>query len=82
MQLSLKVGGNFVDLSPAGVAINGMPMLMLNSGGAAGSGSGSSPKDPKDPAAPQDAKEAKPRAPDQADNSKSGVKSAPPAAKG
>jgi type VI secretion system secreted protein VgrG len=38
LQLSLKVGGNFVDISPVGVAINGMPMVMVNSGGAAGVG--------------------------------------------
>ena len=43
LQLSLKVGGNFVDISVAGVAINGMPMLMLNSGGAAGAGPGAQP---------------------------------------
>ncbi|WP_010585397.1 type VI secretion system Vgr family protein [Schlesneria paludicola] len=43
LQLSLKVGGNFVDLSPAGVAINGMPMVMINSGGAAGAGPGAQP---------------------------------------
>lgn len=36
VQLSLKVGGNFVDISPAGVAINGMPVTLINSGGAAG----------------------------------------------
>ena len=41
-QLSLKVGGNFIDISPAGVAIQGT-MVLINSGGAPGSGSGSSP---------------------------------------
>ena len=47
-QLSLKVGGNFVDISLAGVAINGMPMTLINSGGAAGatSAAGSSSGDP------------------------------------
>ncbi len=43
LQLSLKVGGNFVDISVAGVVINGMPALMLNSGGAAGAGPGAQP---------------------------------------
>jgi type VI secretion system secreted protein VgrG len=47
-QLSLKVGGNFIDISPAGISIVGT-MVMINSGGAAGSGPGSSPTDPKDP---------------------------------
>lgn len=47
-QLTLKVGGNFVDIGPAGVTIEGT-MVMINSGGAAGSGSGSSPQDPEDP---------------------------------
>jgi type VI secretion system secreted protein VgrG len=37
MQISLKVGGNFVDISPAGVTINGT-MVLINSGGAPGTG--------------------------------------------
>jgi len=49
MQLSLKVGGNFVDISVAGVAINGMPMVMINSGGAAGAGPGASPTSAEKP---------------------------------
>ena len=36
-QISLKVGGNFIDISPAGVTISGT-MVLINSGGAAGSG--------------------------------------------
>jgi len=48
VQLSLKVGGNFVDIGSAGVTIQGT-MVMINSGGAAGSGTGSSPQAPKDP---------------------------------
>ncbi len=48
MQLTLKVGGNFIDIGPAGVTIVGT-MVMINSGGAAGSGCGSSPTSPKDP---------------------------------
>jgi type VI secretion system secreted protein VgrG len=47
--LTLKVGGNFINLSPAGIAISGMPMVLINSGGAAGSGSGCSPDPPKPP---------------------------------
>jgi type VI secretion system secreted protein VgrG len=47
-QLTIKVGGNYVALSPANVAITGT-MVMINSGGAAGSGSGSSPTSPKKP---------------------------------
>jgi type VI secretion system secreted protein VgrG len=54
MQLSLKVGGNFIDIGPAGVSIQGT-MVMINSGGAAGSGCGSSPTDPTDPKDPDEA---------------------------
>lgn len=46
--LTLKVGGNFINISPAGIAIKGT-MVLINSGGAAGSGSGSSPETPKEP---------------------------------
>ncbi len=41
VQLSLKVGGNFIDIGPAGVSITGTTVL-INSGGAAGSGAGAS----------------------------------------
>ncbi len=54
VQLSLKVGGSFVDIGPAGVSISG-PMVMINSGGAAGSGCGTSPTDPTDPKDPDEA---------------------------
>ncbi len=47
VSLTLKVGGNFININPAGVFIKGV-MVMLNSGGAAGTGSGSSPETPKD----------------------------------
>src|SRR5262249_22956153 len=76
VKLSLKVGGNFVDISAAGVAISGT-MVLINSGGAAGSGSGSSPTSPEAPAAPEDAKVAKPTVPTKADNAVTGQKSAP-----
>ena len=42
MQISIKVGGSFIDIGPAGVTIQG-PMVKINSGGTAGSGSGTSP---------------------------------------
>lgn len=46
--LTIKVGGNFVNINPAGVFISGT-MVMINSGGAAGSGSGASPESPEAP---------------------------------
>lgn len=52
-QLTLKCGGSFVDLNPGMVAIKGA-MVLINSGGAAGSGSGSKPKDPGKPDAADD----------------------------
>jgi type VI secretion system secreted protein VgrG len=69
-ELTLKVGGNFIDINPGGVFITGT-MVMINSGGAAGSGSGSSPT------APQDAQQAKPTKPDAADDAVTGQKSGP-----
>jgi type VI secretion system secreted protein VgrG len=45
--LTLKVGGNFININAAGIFIKGT-MVMINSGGAAGSGAGSSPEAPKD----------------------------------
>jgi type VI secretion system secreted protein VgrG len=68
MQLTIKAGSNFIDIGPTGVAIQGT-MVMINSGGAAGSGSGSSPTSPQDPA------QASPTKPDESDDSKSGQKS-------
>jgi type VI secretion system secreted protein VgrG len=58
-ELTLKVGGNFIDINPSGISIVGT-MVMINSGGSAGSGCGSSPIDPK--------------APDQADDGSKGTK--------
>ena len=62
MQLTLKAASGFITIGPAGVAISG-PMVMINSGGAAGAGSGISPTPPKP------AKEA--------DDDKTGSKGAP-----
>jgi type VI secretion system secreted protein VgrG len=47
-ELTLKVGGNFIDINSSGISIVGT-MVMINSGGAAGSGCGSSPTSPKNP---------------------------------
>jgi len=47
-QITLKVGGNFVDISPAGVTIKGA-MVLINSGGAAGSATMGSLVTPLDP---------------------------------
>lgn len=46
--LTLKVGGNFININPGGIFIKGT-MVMINSGGAAGSGAGSNPELPRDP---------------------------------
>jgi len=48
VSVTMKVGGNFINISPAGVTISGT-MVLINSGGAAGSGSGSNPESPRDP---------------------------------
>lgn len=53
--LTLKVGGNFININPGGVFITGM-MVMINSGGAAGTGAGASPEAPKDPTPADDDK--------------------------
>lgn len=46
--LTLKVGGNFININPGGVFVKGT-MVMLNSGGASGTGTGSNPTAPQDP---------------------------------
>jgi type VI secretion system secreted protein VgrG len=56
VQLTLKGPGGFIDIGPAGVAIQGT-IVLINSGGAAGTGSGS------DPTKPEDAIEADPSKP-------------------
>src|SRR5215203_5670319 len=45
--LTLKVGGNFININSGGIFIKGT-MVMINSGGAAGSGSGANPDAPKE----------------------------------
>jgi type VI secretion system secreted protein VgrG len=57
MQLSLVASGNFITIGPAGVAISGT-MVLINSGGAAGSGSAGQISSPKSPAAPDKAEDA------------------------
>jgi type VI secretion system secreted protein VgrG len=47
-EITLKAGSNFIHIGPEGVAITGK-MVMINSGGNAGSGSGSDPQAPKKP---------------------------------
>ncbi len=64
-QLSLKASGSFIDIGPAGIAISGT-MVLINSGGSAGSGSGAKP------GGPTDAQEAGPATPTPADNPKTG----------
>lgn len=47
VSLTLKVGGNYININPAGVFVSGT-MVMINSGGSAGSGSGASPVPPEE----------------------------------
>ncbi|MGA9669837.1 MAG: type VI secretion system tip protein TssI/VgrG [Terracidiphilus sp.] len=54
MELSLVGPGGFVTIGPAGVAISGT-MVLINSGGAAGSGSPGQTPSPKTPTAPDKA---------------------------
>jgi len=58
-QLSLKVGGNFVDIGTAGVTIQGT-LVKINCGGSAGSAGDSSPTAPDAPKEPKPAAEANP----------------------
>lgn len=68
VQLTLQGPGGFVDISPAGVVIQGL-MVLINSGGAPGVGTPAMPTEPDEP------EEADPTEPDMADDSKSGQKS-------
>ena len=58
VQVTLKGGGGFVDVGPSGVTIQGN-MVLINSGGAAGSGSGASPQSPDSPKDPDTADDGK-----------------------
>ena len=58
-QLTLKVGGNFVNINAGGVQINGT-MVLINSGGAAGSGKATALVSPLAAAVADDADDAKP----------------------
>jgi len=54
LELTIQASGNFINIGPAGVAISGT-LVLINSGGAAGSGSASSPTSPKAPKNPDTA---------------------------
>lgn len=60
-ELTMKVGGNFIDINPGGIFITGT-MVMINSGGAAGSGNAGSAVSPLGPAAALEAVTADPGA--------------------
>ncbi len=66
-ELTLKVGGSFISMNPAEISIQA-PMVLINSGGAAGAGTGSSPQ------SPQAAQPTAPDAPDTADDGSKGDK--------
>jgi type VI secretion system secreted protein VgrG len=50
VELTLVGPGGFIDISPSGVTIQGI-MVLINSGGSAGQGSGSNPSSPASPKA-------------------------------
>jgi type VI secretion system secreted protein VgrG len=54
MDVTLKGPGGFVSVGPSGVTIQGI-MVLINSGGASGSGSSKDPKPPKAPSGPKKA---------------------------
>jgi type VI secretion system secreted protein VgrG len=60
--ITLRVGGNFITIDMSGVAIKGMPMVQINSGGAALSGSPGSLVSPLSPVDPNVADNADPGA--------------------
>ncbi len=70
MGITIKGPGGFITIDAKGVAIQGT-MVLINSGGAALSGSGAKSEEP------DEAQEAKPTMPAQAFDSKTGMKSAP-----
>ena len=60
--LTLKVGSNFITIDMSGIAITGMPMVQINSAGAALSGSPGSLVSPLSPTAAKEAVKADPGA--------------------
>lgn len=54
LMVTLKASGSFITVGPAGVMISG-PMVLINSGGAAGAGSGCSPASATTPTKPKEA---------------------------
>ena len=54
VELTIMASGGFINIGPAGIAISGT-LVLINSGGAAGSGSPSSPTSPKAPKDPDTA---------------------------
>lgn len=68
LELTLKAAGGFITIGPAGVAISGT-MVLINSGGAAGSGSPPTITEPDAPTAPT-----APKDPDKADDGTKGGK--------
>ncbi len=55
--ITLKAGSSSIVIGPSGVSIVGQPLVMINSGGAAGSGGGASPKPVLAVSAPVDKKD-------------------------
>jgi type VI secretion system secreted protein VgrG len=58
--LTIKQGPNFITMNPSGIFISGVPMVFINSGGSALSGSPGSPVSPLSPTDPQEADTANP----------------------
>ena len=57
IMITLKAGSSSIVIGPAGVSIVGQPLVLINSGGAAGSGAGASPKPVLAVAAPVEKKD-------------------------
>jgi type VI secretion system secreted protein VgrG len=58
--LTIKQGANFITMDPSGIAISGAPLVQINSGGSALSGSAGSPVSPLSPTDPDIADTANP----------------------
>ncbi len=57
LMITLKAGSSSIVIGPSGVSIVGQPLVLINSGGAAGSGAGASPKPVLAVSAPVDKKD-------------------------